>query len=506
MAGVGIVDSELAQELAIDIGLAPDAQTALDIEPRPISPADGPGGHSRRFIRDIVRDIIRRNKRRLGHVSGTPAHPLQQCLVEHIRVHRLGDEVDHPGFQAGAPVIVEGIGGHGQHRRRFAPGQGMDGSRRLQPVHHRHLHIHQDQRIGMDASLIHGLTAVFSGIDDQAGLQQQHLGHFAIHVDVVDQEYPLPGVPAQRGFGVTVSVLTGGGRCRHDTLTTLQARGKPEGRTLPGRAIDAGVAAHQAGQTLADRQPESGTAVLAGGGYIRLLERLEQVSLLFLRYPDAGILDFEAHQYPFRGFVEQGCPHRDEAAVGKLDRVAGEIQQCLPHPGRIAPQPERHRLRIHFHRKPFGPGLVGDHRIHIVEQYPEIEILVLQLQPSGLDLGDVEDIVDDGQQMPPRTLDLGELIRLGRGRRAPAQQMGEAKYGVHRGADFMAHVGEESALGPVRGLGQFTRRRQLFRAPAHQFLQVVPVLIEFLAQAFPFADVERIGEDAGPSVELRHFG
>ena len=74
----------------------------------------------------------------------------------------------------------------------------------------------------------------------------------------------------------------------------LQANLEPEGRSAVERAVHADLAAHQPDQLPADRQPQPGAAVLAGGGGIGLAERAEDLRLGLLRDADAGVGDLEA--------------------------------------------------------------------------------------------------------------------------------------------------------------------------------------------------------------------
>ncbi len=60
-----------------------------------------------------------------------------------------------------------------------------------------------------------------------------------------------------------------------------------------GCALQTNLATQQPGQFAADGKPQTRAAVLAAGGSIRLLERLEDDSLLVLRNSDAGIGDGE---------------------------------------------------------------------------------------------------------------------------------------------------------------------------------------------------------------------
>ena len=91
----------------------------------------------------------------------------------------------------------------------------------------------------------------------------------------------------------------------------------------------------------------------------------------------------------------------------------------------------------------------------MIEDRVQVEIRLLQTQFSGLDLGQVQDIIDDGQQVSGRGIDLGQPLRLLGRWLGTLQQMGENDDGIHGGADFMTHIGQEAALGLAGGFGSF---------------------------------------------------
>ncbi len=72
---------------------------------------------------------------------------------------------------------------------------------------------------------------------------------------------------------------------------------------------------------------------------------------------------------------------------------------------------------------------------------------------AGLDLGDVEDVVDEGEERARRGVHRRQHVALARVEAGAAQDGVEADHGVERGAELMAHDGEEAALGGVRLLG-----------------------------------------------------
>jgi hypothetical protein len=79
---------------------------------------------------------------------------------------------------------------------------------------------------------------------------------------------------------------------------------------------------------------------------------------------------------------------------------------------------------------------------------------------------EVENVVDDRQQRLARAahrFEEGPLLRVERG---IEQQLGQAQHAVHRGADFVAHVGQEFRFGLAGVLGRrFGRAQFLLAAP-----------------------------------------
>ncbi|OQB98098.1 MAG: hypothetical protein BWX80_04070 [Candidatus Hydrogenedentes bacterium ADurb.Bin101] len=77
-----------------------------------------------------------------------------------------------------------------------------------------------------------------------------------------------------------------------------------------------------------------------------------------------------------------------------------------------------------------------------------------------------------------------QKIPLFRGHVGVAEQIGHTDYGIHGGADFVGHVGEEGALGAVGlfsgrlGLFQFFQAFLEFMVRFKQMLPVFPILIE----------------------------
>jgi len=77
---------------------------------------------------------------------------------------------------------------------------------------------------------------------------------------------------------------------------------------------------------------------------------------------------------------------------------------------------------------------------------------------TGLDLGQVEKIVDEGEKMRAACVDVVHIVsifgRLDRAMEFVLHQLREAEDGVRRRAQLVAHTGEELRRRPVRGLGE----------------------------------------------------
>jgi hypothetical protein len=76
-------------------------------------------------------------------------------------------------------------------------------------------------------------------------------------------------------------------------------------------------------------------------------------------------------------------------------------------------------------------------------------------------------------------------------------QVGHADDGIHRRAQFVAHVGQENALGAAGGFGGIARLRQFGGAGIHELLEVVPMLVEFPVGQLLLGDVVTDAQDTG---------
>src|SRR5262249_33199584 len=80
--------------------------------------------------------------------------------------------------------------------------------------------------------------------------------------------------------------------------------------------------------------------------------------------------------------------------------------------------------------------------------------------PTNLDLGEVENIIDESKQLPGRAEHAVERLRvLLECFRILAQHLAHADNGVERGAQRVAHIGEKPRGSPARAAGFRSKSR-----------------------------------------------
>ena len=152
----------------------------------------------------------------------------------------------------------------------------------------------------------------------------------------------------------------------------------------------------------------------------------------------------------------------DLARLGELDRVGEQVEQHLAQPRHVAADRRRH---VALEDVGDVEVLLGRARADEVERrldaLAQVERLRLDVHAAGLDLREVEDVVDDGQQRVARIADGGGVVALLVVERRVEQQPAHADDRVHRRADLVAHRREEGALGLVGRLGRGARLLRL---------------------------------------------
>ncbi len=237
-------------------------------------------------------------------------------------------------------------------------------------------------------------------------------------------------------------------RCWRHAGAGIEFQREVEHAALADRALHAQLAAHQRHQALADRQAQAGAAVTARGRGLGLRKAVEDVPALLVRDADAGIADGKAHRQPVAAARHQPRRHHHFAALGELDGVAGQVEQDLLQAQVVADRRCRQRrvdAEQHFHLLGAHVGR-QDHR-QVAPQFIEAERMRVERQLAGFHLGKVQDVVEQAQQRTGGRAGLGHVILLALVHAGLLQQLQHAQHGVHRRADFVAHIGHELGLG-----------------------------------------------------------
>jgi hypothetical protein len=241
------------------------------------------------------------------------------------------------------------------------------------------------------------------------------------------------------------------------------------------------------------------------------LEGREDARQLLFAHAHAGVFDLDAQ--PRRRL--EANPQHDAAAIGELDGVAQQVQQHLAQPPLVGMDHRGQVARaIADELQPrLLLGLDPDDAPDDVQEPGELQVHRHDLQPTGLDLGEVEDVVDQRQQVFAALMDGVDARQLAFAERlVPLQDLREAEDAVQRRAQVMAHVGEERALRLVGDLGALLGGNRLRGAFAHQVLEVVAVAAQLFLGALALVDpgvqrVDGLRQLGGPLGDARlEFG
>ena len=148
--------------------------------------------------------------------------------------------------------------------------------------------------------------------------------------------------------------------------------------------------------------------------------------------------------------------------LGELEGVAHQVDDDLPQPAVVAHQQVGHvGMDVVGQLQILLVGAQGERLHRVAEALPQVERLALQVQLAGLDLREVQDVVDHRQQCLAGITHGGEELALLGRQLALQHQFGHADHGVERRADLVAHIRQERALRPAGGLGSVLGPQQL---------------------------------------------
>src|SRR5213593_2355298 len=191
------------------------------------------------------------------------------------------------------------------------------------------------------------------------------------------------------------------------------------------------------------RQREAETRALTlARGVAHLAELLEDRLLVLRCDADPGVGDGHLD-----GPVRVQRTHVDPTALGReLHGVGQQIQEHLLELALVGDDVLERLVDRQVEREPVTHGPFAYQRERVLEGHAEIERPELQLHPSRLDLGEVEDVVDQREQVAPGAQDDPHVLSLFLvqfAEHAVVQHFREADDRVEGRAELVRHVGEE---------------------------------------------------------------
>src|SRR3979490_2180946 len=132
-----------------------------------------------------------------------------------------------------------------------------------------------------------------------------------------------------------------------------------------------------------------------------------------------------------------------------LQALLNRVEQDLPQPHRIYGQSTEILLCLECQAVLVLLGELARGADDLVHQRRELHHLRIELELAGLDLGKVEHLVDETEQVSPRSMNPAQRL-LGlfcaEARCVCDHHLGQAKDGVERGAQLVAHICDELRL------------------------------------------------------------
>src|SRR5207245_10983032 len=205
------------------------------------------------------------------------------------------------------------------------------------------------------------------------------------------------------------------------------------------------VAAVKPGETPRESEAQAGARLGASDTRIDLLELMKHPLLVLAVDPDPGV----SHGKLYRLIEPARFDGHDSVLRRELHRVGDEVEQHLLHLAGVGGNLAGRALS-----DAKLDALLGRQRLdgarHLADDVFDVDRLQAQLHLAGLDLGKIEDVVDQSEEVLSARVDLLEEP-FARGWRELAvagvdQQLREPADGVEGRAQLVAQAGEDDAV------------------------------------------------------------
>jgi GH15 family glucan-1,4-alpha-glucosidase len=204
----------------------------------------------------------------------------------------------------------------------------------------------------------------------------------------------------------------------------------------------------------ADRQPQPGSPEAPGGGVVRLHERIEHRCQAIGGDADAGVGHLDLQRGVIGAGLEQRHLDRHLAPNGELHGVADQVGDHLLQPLGIADQPGGHLgVDVQDQLQALAVRLAAQGPQPGADAVAGAERDPVQPQLAGVDLREVEHVVDQPQQAAGRGARALQVLALLGRQHGLQRQLGHPDDAVHGRADLVAHPGQEVRSSAHRLLG-----------------------------------------------------
>lgn len=187
----------------------------------------------------------------------------------------------------------------------------------------------------------------------------------------------------------------GGGGREIERVGGEEGHGEGGGRADGGDRVQLDVSFHEVRKGAGDGETEAGAAKEASGGVVALLEGAEEIGEDLFLDADARVFDHEDDAAAFFR-VDGGHGQLDEALLGEFDGVADEVGEDLADAAGVADEAE---VAGEVEHAGEFDGLLRGGIVHdfpkIGDEGGEVEFNVFEGDLARLDLGEVQDVVDD---------------------------------------------------------------------------------------------------------------
>ena len=244
---------------------------------------------------------------------------------------------------------------------------------------------------------------------------------------------------------------------------------------------------HQVTERARDREPEAGTPEAARRHRFGLFEDVEDGIEPMCRDPDASVAHGDAQWLSIRLHLDDDGDH---ATLGELERVPDEVDEHLLHARRVGVNGSDRIGNVRTQRNGAVAGLPLELRECLADQRIEHDGRQIERHPPRLDLGQVQDVVDQPEEVQPvrrYAVAVGQLLLRHRVLPVLVQHVGESDDRIERRPQLVAHARQEIALRTTGGLGGIAGDDELE------------------LRVLPRGDVAKVHDRAGQAALVEHW-